>query len=155
MNRVAACREDKRMETMELALGYETTPNPAPKPEKGSHEVLLVQTGEVYACSENETLLAGMCRLGRRGIPVGCLGGGCGICKVKVVRGEVVSLGPISRAHVSEEEEREGYTLACRAAPKGAVTLEVVGKMQKSFFHGFTTQQDVLRTKKGGASWES
>ncbi|WP_142804838.1 2Fe-2S iron-sulfur cluster-binding protein [Tepidiphilus sp. J10] len=131
------------------------TSNPAPEPEKESHEVLLVQTGEVYACSENESLLAGMCRLGRRGIPVGCLGGGCGVCKVKVVRGEVASLGPISRAHVSEEEERQGYTLACRAAPKGAVILEVVGKMQKSFFHGFAIQQNVSRTKQGGASWES
>jgi len=155
MNHMAAYREEKRMETIELARKYEMTSNPTPEPEKGSYEVLLIQTGEVYACSENESLLAGMCRLGRRGIPVGCLGGGCGICKVKVVRGEVASLGPISRAHVSEEEEREGYTLACRAAPKGAVTLEVVGKMQKPFFHGFTAQQNVLRMKQGGASWES
>jgi len=122
---------------------------------EGEHEVLLVQTGEVYTCRGHETLLEGMCRLGRRGIPVGCLGGGCGICKVRVVRGEVVRLGPISRAHVSEEEERQGYTLACRAAAKGAVTLEVVGKMQKSFFRGFTIQQDISRTKEGGASWES
>jgi 3-phenylpropionate/trans-cinnamate dioxygenase ferredoxin reductase subunit len=96
-----------------------------------------------------------MCRLGRRGIPVGCLGGGCGICTVRVLRGEVVSLGPISRAHVSEEEERQGYTLACRAAAKGAVTLEVVGKMQRSFFRGFVVQQDISRTKEGGTSWES
>lgn len=122
---------------------------------EGEHEVLLVQTGEVYTCRGHETLLEGMCRLGRRGIPVGCLGGGCGICKVRVVRGEVVLLGPISRAHVSEEEERQGYTLACRAAAKGAVTLEVVGKMQKSFFRGFTVQQNISRTKEGGASWES
>jgi 3-phenylpropionate/trans-cinnamate dioxygenase ferredoxin reductase subunit len=123
--------------------------------ERGEHEVLLVQTGEVYACREHETLLEGMCRLGRRGIPVGCLGGGCGICKVRVVRGEVVRIGPISRAHISEEEEGQGYTLACRAAAKGAVTLEVVGKMQKAFFRGFTVQQDISRTKEGGASWES
>lgn len=123
--------------------------------ERGEHEVLLVQTGEVYACREHETLLEGMCRLGRRGIPVGCLGGGCGICKVRVVRGEVVRIGPISRAHISEEEEGQGYTLACRAAAKGSVTLEVVGKMQKAFFRGFTVQQDISRTKEGGASWES
>jgi 3-phenylpropionate/trans-cinnamate dioxygenase ferredoxin reductase subunit len=123
--------------------------------ERGEHEVLLVQTGEVYTCRERETLLEGMCRLGRRGIPVGCLGGGCGICKVRVVRGEVVRIGPISRAHISEEEEGQGYTLACRAAAKGSVTLEVVGKMQKAFFRGFTVQQDISRTKEGGASWES
>lgn len=121
----------------------------------GEHEVLLVQTGEVYICRERETLLEGMRRLGRRGIPVGCLGGGCGICKVRVVRGEVVRIGPISRAHISEDEERQGYTLACRAAAKGAVAVEVVGKMQRSFFRGFVVQQDISRTKEGGSSWES
>ena len=123
--------------------------------EQGRHEVRLVQTGEVYTCREHETLLEGMCRLGRRGIPVGCLGGGCGICKIRVVQGEVVRIGPISRAHVSEEEERQGYTLACRVAPKSAVTLEVVGKMQKAFFRGFAGQEGISRTKEGGSSWES
>lgn len=107
------------------------------QPEAVRHEVCLVQTGEVFSCAEEETLLAGMCRLGRKGIPVGCLGGGCGVCKVRVVQGDVLKLGPVSRAHVSEEEERQGYTLACRAAPRSAAVLEVVGKMQKSLFRGF------------------
>lgn len=124
---------------MNEKVGSKAAPE-LPQPEAVRHEVRFVQTGEVFSCGESETLLAGMCRLGRRGIPVGCLGGGCGICKVRVVQGEVVKLGPVSRAHVSEEEELQGYTLACRAAPRSAVVLEVVGKMQKSLFRDFVAR---------------
>ncbi|MPS27773.1 MAG: 2Fe-2S iron-sulfur cluster binding domain-containing protein [Alcaligenaceae bacterium] len=100
----------------------------------------LPQTGESYFCSPDESLLQGMLRLGRKGIPVGCTGGGCGVCKVRVVRGAVRPLGPISRAHVSPEEERDGYTLACRAGPACAVELEVAGRFEKPFRNGYRTQ---------------
>lgn len=103
--------------------------------------VTIVQTGERYSCSGQESLLAGMAKLGRRGIPVGCLNGGCGVCKVRVTRGEVRKLGPVSRAHVSVDEERAGYSLACRIAPCGGdLELEVAGKMQKPFFKGFASR---------------
>lgn len=102
--------------------------------------VTITQTGERYDCSVEESLLAGMTRLGRRGIPAGCLNGGCGVCKVRVMQGEVQKLGPVSRAHVSVEEEQAGYSLACRIAPRGDVELEVAGKMQKPFFRGLACQ---------------
>ncbi|WP_042877605.1 2Fe-2S iron-sulfur cluster-binding protein [Cupriavidus necator] len=95
--------------------------------------VRVAQTGESFSCAVGESLLAGMAKLGRRGIPVGCLNGGCGVCKVRVLCGDVRKLGPVSRAHVSADEEGAGYTLACRVAPQGDVELEVAGKMQKPF----------------------
>ncbi|CAM2163999.1 Ferredoxin [Paraburkholderia sacchari] len=98
--------------------------------------VTIAQTDERYACASGESLLAGMAKLGRRGIPVGCLNGGCGVCKVRVLRGAVRKLGPISRAHVSADEEDEGYALACRVAPDGDVELEVAGRLKKPFFCG-------------------
>jgi 3-phenylpropionate/trans-cinnamate dioxygenase ferredoxin reductase subunit len=99
-------------------------------------EVHVAQTGEAYACADNESLLAGMLRLGHKGIPVGCVNGGCGVCKVRILEGEIRSLGPVSRAHVSLEEEHQGITLACRVAPTSAVRLEVAGKLQKPFSKG-------------------
>ncbi|MDP3926663.1 MAG: 2Fe-2S iron-sulfur cluster binding domain-containing protein, partial [Hydrogenophaga sp.] len=45
--------------------------------------VHVAQTGEQYPCASNESLLTGMLRLGRKGIPVGCVNGGCGVCKVR------------------------------------------------------------------------
>ena len=95
--------------------------------------VCIAQTGETYACATTESLLRGMLRLGRKGIPAGCVNGGCGVCKVRVIDGTVTSLGPVSRAHVSAEEEGCGVTLACRVAPVTAVRLEAVGKFVRPF----------------------
>ncbi len=69
-------------------------------------------------------------------IPAGCVNGGCGVCKVRIVEGSVRALGPVSRAHVSADEEEAGLTLACRVAPSCAVTLEVAGKLQRQFSKG-------------------
>ena len=99
--------------------------------------VFVAQTGESFPCASDESLLKGMLRLGRKGIPVGCVNGGCGVCKVHIVEGQCQSLGPISRAHVSAEEEAAGFTLACRVAPVTAVRLEVTGKFEKPFRKGF------------------
>jgi 3-phenylpropionate/trans-cinnamate dioxygenase ferredoxin reductase subunit len=98
--------------------------------------VHVAQTDETFPCAANESLLQGMVRLGRKGIPVGCVNGGCGVCKVRILNGNIKALGPISRAHVSVDEERQGYTLACRVAPQTAVDLEVVGKLNKPFSKG-------------------
>lgn len=95
-------------------------------------DVCVLQTGETFACKPGETLLQGMARMGKKGIPVGCQGGGCGVCKVAVKRGRVQKTGVMSRAHVSEQEELLGVVLACRASPTERVELEVLGKMQKN-----------------------
>jgi 3-phenylpropionate/trans-cinnamate dioxygenase ferredoxin reductase subunit len=100
--------------------------------------VCVTQTGETYACATDESLLRGMLRLGRKGIPAGCVNGGCGVCKVRIVEGAVQSLGPVSRAHVSTEEEANGYTLACRVAPTQAVCLEVAARLRKPFLGSAT-----------------
>ncbi|MGB4345130.1 MAG: 2Fe-2S iron-sulfur cluster-binding protein [Burkholderiaceae bacterium] len=103
-------------------------------------QITITQTGESYPCAIGESLLKGMLRLGRKGIPVGCVNGGCGVCKIRVLRGSTELLGPVSRAHVSEEEEAQGYTLACRVGPTTELSLEVAGKMIKPFSKGFPEQ---------------
>jgi len=105
-------------------------------PDRPEVTVLVEQTGEHYPCATSESLLRGMLRLGRKGIPVGCVNGGCGVCKVRIVEGKVTVLGPVSRAHVSAEEEACGFTLACRVAPVTTVRLRVAGKFEKPFSNG-------------------
>ncbi len=103
-------------------------------------QVTIPQTGETYPNAIGESLLQGMMRLGRKGIPVGCVNGGCGVCKVKILSGTIEALGPVSRAHVTAEEEREGYTLACRVGPTSEVKLEVAGKFVRPFTKGYEAQ---------------
>ena len=94
-------------------------------------EVLIEDTGEVYRCAETRSLLEGMEALGKKGIPAGCRGGGCGVCKVAIHAGSV-SKRVMSRAHVSEAEEQAGIVLACRVKPTSDVRLAVLGAMKKN-----------------------
>jgi ferredoxin len=93
--------------------------------------VTIEDTGDIYRCSERETLLEGMERLGKRGIPVGCRGGGCGVCKVEIVSG-TYRKKVMSREHVSVEDEAAGRILACRAWPESDIVLRVIGLMKKN-----------------------
>jgi len=95
------------------------------------HEVVIEDTGEGFQCDEKESVLAGMARLCRKGIPVGCRGGGCGVCKVQIISGSYMSCA-MSRQHVSTEDESRGIVLACRIYPRSRLTLRVLGKMKKS-----------------------
>lgn len=93
--------------------------------------ITIEETGESFRCSDRQSLLVGMESLGKKGIPVGCRGGGCGVCKIEVVQG-VYRKRVMSREHVSEEEEERGCVLACRVMPDSDVKLKVVGKMKKN-----------------------
>ncbi|MCH8531021.1 MAG: 2Fe-2S iron-sulfur cluster binding domain-containing protein [Saccharospirillum sp.] len=96
-----------------------------------NHDIFITDTGETYSASPEDTLLKGMERLGRKGIPVGCRGGGCGVCKVRILSGQVRK-GRMSRDKLSEEEEAAGCVLACRVWAESDVTLAVIGQMGKA-----------------------
>ena len=93
--------------------------------------VVIEETGESYRCSPQESLLVGMERLGKKGIPVGCRGGGCGVCKVEITDGSFRKK-VMSREYVSVEDEAAGRVLACRVMPTSDILLRVLGKMSKN-----------------------
>ena len=95
------------------------------------YQVTIAETGETYRCLESRTLLEGMEALGKKGIPVGCRQGGCGVCKVQVLEGQYTKR-VMSRAHVSAEEEASGCVLSCRIKPTSDLRLHVVGAMKKN-----------------------
>lgn len=95
------------------------------------YRVEILDTGEAYDCRGEQSLLKAMQSLGRKGIPVGCRAGGCGVCKIRIEAGEV-AYQVMSRAHVTEAEQAAGYALACRCSPRSDIRLSVVGKMQKT-----------------------
>lgn len=84
---------------------------------------ISVQGSEIsFSCGGGEYLLAAMRRSGR--FKSGdCRGGGCGICKVRVVSG-AVSCDAMSREHVTAREEAYGFVLACRARPRSDLVIE-------------------------------
>ena len=96
-----------------------------------SFSITIADTGETYRCGEQRSVLEGMEVLGKRGIPVGCRGGGCGICKIKVLSG-AYDKRVMSREHISEDEEAQGCVLACRVKPRSDLALSVIGLMKKN-----------------------
>lgn len=111
------------------------------------HRIEIVNGSESFGCPADLDVLRAMECLGRKGIPVGCRGGGCGICKVRVVEGPYRT-GVMSRACVSSDEQSEGYALACKLFAEGDLRLQVVGKMSRCFagsaggFHVYGRQPD-------------
>ena len=93
--------------------------------------VTIEDNGVTYRCAPTESLLEGMLRLGRKGIPVGCRGGGCGVCKVEIVAGEFQTRA-MSREHVDDDDYARRWLLACRVYPVSDLFLRVIGRLRKS-----------------------
>jgi len=104
-----------------------------------THHVFIEDTQELFACTEKENALAALAKSGRKGIPVGCRGGGCGICKVAVLEGTFAKK-TMSRSHISEGDEAEGRVLACCILPTSDLRLSVIGKMRKSVCRTTTSE---------------
>lgn len=87
------------------------------------HEIHIAGQPDTFRCPADQGVLIAMERSGRRGIPVGCRRGGCGECKVRVLSG-TYRLGKMSRLQVTEEEQAEGWALACRLYPTSKLEIE-------------------------------
>lgn len=83
--------------------------------------------GESFICADGQNVLRGMECLGRRGIPVGCRGGGCGICRVQVLATDGYRTLKMSRAQISEADRAAGICLACKLIPQADLTVRVLG----------------------------
>lgn len=86
------------------------------------------ETNESFMCNSEESLLAGMRRSGKGPVQCGCFNGGCGNCRVKILEGQYEKFHRMSKAHVSAEEETQGYVLACCVKPLSNITLKAEKK---------------------------
>lgn len=75
-----------------------------------------------FPCREDQTVLAAMRDAGLNPLAVGCRGGGCGVCRVRVAAGEYRT-GPMSADCVSASEIAAGLALACRVTPRADLQL--------------------------------
>ena len=95
------------------------------------HTITIADTEETFHCKETQHLLAAMLQLGKKGIPVGCRGGGCGVCKIEILHG-TYECKKMSRGRVTEQEEQSGTVLACRVFPRSDIRLKVAGYLNKT-----------------------
>ena len=87
------------------------------------YEIKDAESGMTYIANDDESIFRAMHRSGRSIFKGGCEGGGCGICKVRILEGDYVRFKNMSRRHVSEEEEAQGIVLACCVKPLDNILL--------------------------------
>ena len=87
-------------------------------------QVTILPDGVQVTADGDETLLRAMSRAGLQ-YRVGCKRGGCGICKVQLVLGEVRYERPIADSVLSDDERVEGICLSCRAVPTTNIIIEL------------------------------
>ncbi|MOA09742.1 Ferredoxin [Geopseudomonas sagittaria] len=88
-----------------------------------SFHVTEVCSGSHFECDTEQSVLAAMEQQHHHCVPVGCRGGGCGLCLVRVVRGEF-DCGRMSARHVPPEIRAQGRVLACRLYPRSDLAIE-------------------------------
>ena len=94
-------------------------------------EITIAGINERFSCKENQNVLAAMERLGRKDIPVGCRGGGCGVCRVQVLGDAKYHTLKMSHAQVTRKDEARGICLACKLIPEDDLTVKPLGELRQ------------------------
>ncbi|WP_051214930.1 2Fe-2S iron-sulfur cluster-binding protein [Granulicoccus phenolivorans] len=84
-------------------------------------------TGIEVPAAEDDTIMAALNKSGYTYL-FGCKRGGCGICKIEIVEGEIEHNRPVAETALSTEERERGICLGCRAVPK----TDIVARLTES-----------------------
>ena len=87
-------------------------------------DVTVLPDGLHVTAVGEETLLRALGRAGLR-YRVGCKRGGCGICKLHLLAGEIRYERPIADTVLTDDERVEGICLSCRAVPITNIAIEL------------------------------
>lgn len=106
-------------------------------------QVRLRPSGHEFSVEGRDTLLQAGLRAGLK-LNYGCGNGTCGMCKVRVVAGEVLRVGPCDYP-MSEAEKSQGYALMCaNTAASSDLTLET---LEAAGPHDIPAQQIVTQVR--------
>jgi ferredoxin len=108
-----------------------------------TYTITLVPMREVLPCALGETVLSALLRSGAR-VFFGCTGGGCGVCKMRLISGHL-DYGRYSEAVLSEEEKRQGFFLSCQAKPLSDLTIQLTEANRYRKAATFLGQPSMLR----------
>jgi ferredoxin len=94
------------------------------EPAERRYAITILPDGITAIAGPDDNLLRALGRAGLR-YRVGCKRGGCGVCKVQLLAGEVRYERPIADSVLSDDERVEGICLSCRAVPLTNVVIEL------------------------------
>ncbi|WP_432842209.1 2Fe-2S iron-sulfur cluster-binding protein [Dactylosporangium sp. CA-092794] len=86
--------------------------------------VTVLPDDVAVTAADGEGILAALYRSGF-GYRTGCRRGGCGVCKVDLVDGEVDYPVTVAATVLTPQERTTGTCLTCRAVPRGDVVIRL------------------------------
>ncbi|MGV0715249.1 2Fe-2S iron-sulfur cluster-binding protein [Mycolicibacterium sp. XJ662] len=120
-DRLSGVRRDRAEPT---AAAAPPPSQPAEVDSEQMSEVTILPDGLRVPARPGETVLAALSRAGLK-YRVGCKRGGCGICKVQLVLGEIRYERVVAPSVLSDDERVEGICLSCRAVPITNIAIEL------------------------------
>lgn len=84
----------------------------------------VVPDGVRMEVADDETILEALYRHGYA-YRIGCRRGGCAICKVDLLEGEVHYNRPVAEKVLTQEERSHGICLSCRAVPATDIVISL------------------------------
>jgi ferredoxin len=92
-------------------------------PSGKKYRITIQDTGKSFTCPDGEAVFLWQIH-NRAGVKNhGCCGGGCGICRMKVVSGKWFPFKAMSAAHVSEADKKNGIVLVCCVQPRSDMVI--------------------------------
>jgi ferredoxin len=120
--------QDPQVLLEQVALEAVAPPAEAPAPDKLT-VTFITNEGKQAQAPLNSNLLRVSLRE-KGGIPFKCGGGLCGTCKCRIETGleHTDEVKPKERKHLSDDDLRQGYRMACQTFLKGDISVSWVAK---------------------------
>jgi len=94
------------------------------------HEILVKNKNQVQKCFDNKNLMDGL-YVCEDLVPKACHNGACGLCRIKVHKGEFRT-AKMNRKHISIKDEWDNIFLACRVYSLSDMEIEFLPKVMTS-----------------------
>jgi ferredoxin len=88
------------------------------------YQITNSENGASFLCDEDAYIISAMVPSHKGPIDYGCFGGGCGVCRCRILSGDYNVDKKMSRSHVSVDEEKQGIVLVCCVKPRSDIVLE-------------------------------
>lgn len=92
------------------------------------YEILLIEPLSMMRCFENETLLSAMRRQIHHTCIQGCYGGGCGRCRVQIIRGTYDICKKMSNVYIQNRGDENNIVLACCIKPTSDLEIRIISQ---------------------------
>ena len=89
------------------------------------HRIFVQGTDVAFDCDEELSVFEAMVKNRKGPLSYGCYGGGCGVCKARVIDGNYYAYKPMSAAFINETNKKEGFVLLCCIKPRGDLSIAV------------------------------